>query len=222
MGLAALPLQEEGPGRLGLAQDAEGVGVDGAAAVAVPEVPGRPPGRVELDYLPAEEARLPRQGRNEGVDGGGVLDVPEQLAAPAARHVAPVEVRLPDARALCSTASSPRPRRCGPCGPTSPAMRKQAGPGPTVPSGPFGLGNLTINYAERGVSVAGRTAQLTATEYELIFELRSTPAVTDPSEEGWETANHAFKSCSEAFEDWRHIGEEGRYVSYIMRATYLK
>ena len=95
---AALPLQKEGPGDAVLAQHAEGVGVDGAAAVAVPEVPGGPPGRVELDYFPAGEGRLLRQGRHEGVDGGRVLDVPEQLAAPAARHAAPAEARLPHAR----------------------------------------------------------------------------------------------------------------------------
>ena len=38
----ALPLQEEGPSCLSLAQDTEGVGVDGAKFVVVPEVSGRP------------------------------------------------------------------------------------------------------------------------------------------------------------------------------------
>ena len=36
---------------------------------------------------------------------------------------------------------------------------------------PYLLGDLTINYAERLVTVAGRPVQLTATEYQLLFEL---------------------------------------------------
>ena len=48
----------------------------------------------------------------------------------------------------------------------------QAGrPGQTGPSGTFVLGELTIDYGERRMSVAGRAVQLTATEYELLFEL---------------------------------------------------
>ena len=56
----------------------------------MPEVPRRAPGRVDLGQLPPQGVGLPRQGGDEGVNGPGVLDVPEQLAAPAARHVAPV------------------------------------------------------------------------------------------------------------------------------------
>ena len=51
------------------------------------------------------------------------------------------------------------------------AMRR----GPTQvrsePSEPFALGDLTIDYAERGVSVAGSRVHLTPTEYDLLFEL---------------------------------------------------
>ena len=36
---------------------------------------------------------------------------------------------------------------------------------------PYALGDLTINYAERRVTVAGCPVQLTATEYKLLFEL---------------------------------------------------
>ena len=39
------------------------------------------------------------------------------------------------------------------------------------PSGPFGLGDLTIDYAERGVSVAGSRVHLTPIEYDLLVEL---------------------------------------------------
>ena len=51
------------------------------------------------------------------------------------------------------------------------AMRRRMAPVQVEPSRPFVLGGLTINYAERGVSVAGRPVRLTATEYGMLFEL---------------------------------------------------
>ena len=51
------------------------------------------------------------------------------------------------------------------------AMRRRMAPVQVEPSRPFVLGGLTINYAERGVSVAGRPVRLTANEYGLLFEL---------------------------------------------------
>ena len=51
------------------------------------------------------------------------------------------------------------------------AMRRRLAPVQVEPSRPFVLGGLTINYAERGVSVDGRPVRLTATEYGLLFEL---------------------------------------------------
>ena len=39
------------------------------------------------------------------------------------------------------------------------------------PSEPYVLGDLTIDYAQRLATVAGRPVQLTATEYLLLFEL---------------------------------------------------
>ena len=58
----------------------------------MPEVPRRAPGRVDLGQLPPQGVGLPGQGGDEGVDGPGVLDVSEQLAAPAAQHV-PLQLR---------------------------------------------------------------------------------------------------------------------------------
>ena len=49
---SAFPLQEEGPCPFASAQDAVGIGMNGAQPVAVPEVAGRSAGRVELDDLP--------------------------------------------------------------------------------------------------------------------------------------------------------------------------
>ena len=42
-----------------------------------------------MSHLPAQGERLIRKGGGEGVDGTGVLDVPEQLAGSAAGHVSP-------------------------------------------------------------------------------------------------------------------------------------
>ena len=95
---AALPLEEEGPDAAFVAQEAEGVGVDRARAArtggqaAVSEVPGRAVGRVELHHLPVPGAGLAGEGGDEGVDGGGVVQVPQQLAAAPAGDIAPVPV----------------------------------------------------------------------------------------------------------------------------------
>ena len=51
------------------------------------------------------------------------------------------------------------------------ALRRQAGPYRDEPSEPYVLGDLTIDYVERRVTVAGQPVQLTAAEYELLFEL---------------------------------------------------
>ena len=51
------------------------------------------------------------------------------------------------------------------------ALRRRAGPYGAEPTGPYLLGGLSIDYAERRVSVAGRQVQLTATEYALLYEL---------------------------------------------------
>ena len=51
------------------------------------------------------------------------------------------------------------------------ALRKGAPSDRTEPREPYVLGDLTINYAERRVSVAGRSVRLSATEYKLLVEL---------------------------------------------------
>ena len=50
-------------------------------------------------------------------------------------------------------------------------LRKQADPDRTEPDQPYVLGDLTINYEQRRVSVAGRGVRLTAKEYQLLYEL---------------------------------------------------
>ena len=51
------------------------------------------------------------------------------------------------------------------------ALRRREAPEWAEPSEPFVLGELTIDYAGRRVTVAGRPVQLTAIEYGLLFEL---------------------------------------------------
>ena len=51
------------------------------------------------------------------------------------------------------------------------ALRRRNSPGWAEPSEPYVLGDLTINYSERRVYVAGRAVQLTDMEYRLLFEL---------------------------------------------------
>ena len=51
------------------------------------------------------------------------------------------------------------------------ALRKRAAPSEAGPPGPFLLGDLEVDYAERRVSVAGRPVPLTVTEYELLRHL---------------------------------------------------
>ena len=51
------------------------------------------------------------------------------------------------------------------------ALRRRTSPGWAEPSEPYVLGDLTINYSERGIHMAGRAIQLTDIEYRLLFEL---------------------------------------------------
>ncbi len=51
------------------------------------------------------------------------------------------------------------------------ALRRRAGSHQFEPVEPYVLGDLTIDYSQRVVSLAGRQIQLTATEFRLLFEL---------------------------------------------------
>ena len=51
------------------------------------------------------------------------------------------------------------------------AMRRLVLPYRTEPTSPYVLGDLTIDYGERRVTVAGRPVDLTPTEYDLLVEL---------------------------------------------------
>ena len=51
------------------------------------------------------------------------------------------------------------------------ALRRRAAPESGEPSEPYRLGDLTIDYTERRVTLAGRPVPLTDLEYRLLFEL---------------------------------------------------
>ena len=51
------------------------------------------------------------------------------------------------------------------------ALRARAAPARGLPSAPFVLGDLRVDYAERGVSVAGRAVSLTLKEFGVLAEL---------------------------------------------------
>ena len=51
------------------------------------------------------------------------------------------------------------------------ALRRRAAPELAQPSEPYVRGDLTVDYAQRRVTLAGRPVQLTAIEYGLLFEL---------------------------------------------------
>ena len=54
-------------------------------------------------------------------------------------------------------------------------LRKEAEPDRAEPDQPYVLGDLTINYEARRVTVAGRRVRLTAKEYQLLYELSVSP-----------------------------------------------
>ena len=51
------------------------------------------------------------------------------------------------------------------------SLRKRGGAGANVSRQPYHLEDLSIEYADRGVTVSGRPVKLSATEYRLLFEL---------------------------------------------------
>ncbi len=57
-------------------------------------------------------------------------------------------------------------------------LRRRTPPGPSGPSEPFSLGDLTIDYMRRRVTVADRPTQLTDTEYRLLMELAVNAGLT--------------------------------------------
>ena len=51
------------------------------------------------------------------------------------------------------------------------SLKKRRSAGTTMPRQPYQLGDLTIDYADRGVTVSGHPVKLSPTEYKLLFEL---------------------------------------------------
>ena len=55
------------------------------------------------------------------------------------------------------------------------SLRRREQPEPTEPDHPYTLGDLTIDYYQRRVTIAGQPVELTATEYNLLYELSANP-----------------------------------------------
>ena len=86
------------------------------------------------------------------------------------------------------------------------ALRQRAALPQAVPSGPFTLGDLSIDYAERRVSLAGRPVHLTPTEFDLLSELsiNAGRVVT-------------FDDLLERVWDLEHSGGRGSVRTYVKR-----
>ena len=63
------------------------------------------------------------------------------------------------------------------------AIRRLVQPHRTEPSEPYVLGELTIDYAERLVTVAGQRVELTPTEYDLLIELSTSGGQVVPHDQ---------------------------------------
>ncbi len=100
------------------------------------------------------------------------------------------------------------------------ALRKQP-----EPSAPFVLGDLTIDYAERSVTVAGRPADLTATEYRLLVELAVNAGIVLTHDQllqrvwGQRGTGDARPMRTAVKNLRRKLGDEGRGSKYIFTVS---
>ena len=86
------------------------------------------------------------------------------------------------------------------------ALRRAAVAPPREPDGPFVLGDLTIDYAARQVSVAGSPVRLTPTEYQLLCELSFNAGRVV-----------IFDHLLERLRDLEHPSGRGNLRSYVKR-----
>ena len=104
----------------------------------------------------------------------------------------------------------------------STALRRKAVSDRTQALEPFILGDLQVNYAERVVTVAGRQVRLTATEYNLLFELsiNAGRVLTHDQllERVWRAKNTGDSQVLRAFVKAlrRKLGDDARNPTYIL------
>ena len=67
-----------------------------------------------------------------------------------------------------------------------------------------------------------RCFELLTDDYQKSIRSAYRRRVMNPLGREWKTIDQVFQICSDAFEDWRYIVEEGSYPNYIMRATHLR
>ena len=86
------------------------------------------------------------------------------------------------------------------------ALRRPPAPSPDEPDGPFVLDDLTLDYASRSVSVAGRQVSLTPTEYSLLYELSVNAGLV-----------LTFEHLLERVWGAGHSGDRGNLRTYVRR-----
>ena len=105
------------------------------------------------------------------------------------------------------------------------ALRRRAGPGRDQPTEPSVVGELTVDYARRRATLAGRRVPLTATEYRLLVELAidlGTPVTyEDLLQQVWGLPPSADRGTlrSTVKSIRRKLGDETRNPTYIFNES---
>ena len=107
----------------------------------------------------------------------------------------------------------------------SAALRRKVAPGPDEPGEPCVLGDLTVDYARRRVTLAGKRVPLTDTEFRLLVELSidtGTPVTYDDLLHriwGVESSSDRRTLRSTVKSIRRKLGDEARNPTYIFNES---
>ena len=105
------------------------------------------------------------------------------------------------------------------------ALRRQAAPGQDEPTEPCVLGELTVDYPRRRVTLAGRRVPLTDTEYRLLVELSIDPGTPVTYDDllhrvwGLEPSSDRRTLRSTVKSIRRKLGDEARNPTYIFNES---
>ena len=105
------------------------------------------------------------------------------------------------------------------------ALRRKATPGRDEPTEPCVIGELTVDYARRRVTVAGERVPLTDTEHRLLVELSIDPGVPVTYEDllqrvwGRESGSDRRTLRSTVKSIRKKLGDEARNPTYIFNES---
>ena len=105
------------------------------------------------------------------------------------------------------------------------ALRRRGAPGRDEPAEPCVIGELTVDYARKRVTLAGKRVPLTATEYRLLVELSIDPGTPVTYEEllhriwGLESSSDRRTLRSTVKSIRRKLGDEARNPTYLFNET---